>query len=107
MDRELGEKTTIRDLCRDWQLLVDHAQLSAEAEYRIRKLVDRTTPVADRIFVKTAKGRELIRECAQKTRELRELLGNHGDEMYRRLDALERSHEELLKKTYEFRVKAG
>ncbi len=107
MERELGEKTTLRDLCREWQSLVDHAQLSPEAEYRIRKLADRTAPIADRIFVKTVKGQELIQECAEKTQKLRAQLGTPGDEFYRSLDALERSHEELLKKTYEFRVKAG
>jgi hypothetical protein len=107
MERELDEKTTVSDLCREWQNLVDHERLSPEAEYRIRKLLDRTAPVADRIFVKTVKGQQLIRECAERTRDLRTRLGGPSDRVYRSLDSLERSHEELLKKTYEFRVKAG
>ncbi len=107
MESERGEKTTVLDLCREWQSLIDHTQVSAEAEYRIRKLVDRTVPIADRIFVKTVKGQDLIRECAERTRELRAQLASQGDGLYRSLDALERSHEELLKKTYEFRIKAG
>lgn len=102
-----SERTTVHELCREWQSLMEHERLSCEAEYRIRKLVDRTTPLVDKMFLKTVKGQELISQCAEKTQALRAQIGVPGDGLYQSLTALEECYEELLKKTYEFRVKAG
>jgi hypothetical protein len=107
MGRETPDRTTVHDLCRDWLSLLAEAELSPEADYRIRKLADRTTPIMGKIFLKTVKGQELISLCAARTRALRDQLGGPGDGLYQRLTALEACYEELLKKTYEFRVKAG
>jgi hypothetical protein len=107
MEGQQSGKKLVRDLCREWQHLLDLGKLSREAEYRIRKLVDRTAPIEDKIFLKTVKGQELISQCAEKTRDLRAQLGVPGDGMYQSLTELEACYEKLLKQTYEFRVKAG
>jgi len=107
MKRERSERTTVLDLCQQWQSLLDVGKLSEETEYRIRKLIDRTLPIADKMFLKTVKGQEMIRHCAERTRIVRDQLTIPGDGLYRSLTALEECFEQMFKKTYEFRVKAG
>lgn len=87
--------------------LLDSGAASPEAEYRIRKLMSRTMALADKMFVKTVKGQELIAECMDQARLLQNHVGSGGQSLYRRLTELENIYEELLKKTYEFRIKAG
>ncbi len=95
------------DLCGLLEHLLESAHLPDEAEYRIRKLIDRTSPVAGKMFLKTVKGQELIRECMKMTRAVEELLVSGRPDLYRGLTRLETSCDELLRKTSEFRVKAG
>ena len=95
------------DLCSHLEHLLESAYLPEEAEYRIRKLINRTSPVAGKMFLKTVKGQELIRECMRMTCEVEELLVSGRPDLYRGLTRLEDSCDELLRKTSEFRVKAG
>lgn len=81
--------------------------IAPEAAYRIRKLLERTFPLTNKLFVKTLKGKEMITHCVRKTLVVRSHLTDPDDHLYRLLTDLEKSYESLLKKTYEFRVKAG
>jgi hypothetical protein len=107
MKKEQPAKATLLDLSRDWQQLLDLDGISTESEYRIRKLIDRAGPLADKMFIKTVKARELMQECAEKTRLVHDHLVSRGELLYDALTDLERVYEDLLKRTYEFRVKAG
>jgi hypothetical protein len=100
-------RTTVHDLRQDWQTLVETEKMSGEAQYRIGRLIERSGPIEGKMFVKTVKGRELISQCAERTRALRDRLRMPGEVLYKSLTELETCYEELVKKTYEFRVKAG
>lgn len=95
------------ELCGLLEHLLESAKLSPEVEYRIRKLITRTTPITDKMFLKTVKGKELIVECLELARLLENQLVSGRQGVYGRLTQLENAHDELLKRTYEFRVKAG
>ena len=98
---------SVRNLRRDWEGLMESALLSEEATYRISKLIERSLSIEGKMFLKTLKGQDLIVQCAERTRALREELTMPGDTVYKGLTELEECYEELLRKTSEFRVKAG
>lgn len=98
---------SLHDFLDSLEKLLRSEHISSEAEYRIRKLFQRSVPLADKMFLKTVKGGELLRECRQKAIDLRQHVDSGTDDMYRLLTELERAYEELVQKTYEFRVKAG
>lgn len=101
-----GRVTTDR-MCRLWEETLRMEGLSPEVEYRLRKLIDRTIPISEKMFVKTLKGQELITRCLAETREVQLALQSGGEVVYLALTELEKTYEDLLKKTYDFRVKAG
>lgn len=101
-------RASISELCQLLENLLSTRHLADEVEYRIRKLLDRTVPLTDKMFTKTLKGQELISECMEQVSVLRAHLDESGErDVYLSLTALERSYEELASKTLEFRVKAG
>lgn len=100
-------KVALTELSVAWETLLTLKGISREFEHRIRRMVSRATPLTDQVFLKTVKGREMIAECAKKTRLVREALNSQGDDVYRVLTDLERTYEDFLKRVYEFRVKAG
>ena len=104
---ETHVEVTLIELARAWEGLLDLEGVSSEPCYRIRKLIDRSQPLAEKMFLKTVKGREMIFQCSEKTRLLRDRLKSQDEGSYRVLTELERSYEDLLKRAYEFRIKAG
>lgn len=100
-------EVTLIELSRDWESLLDLDGISSESGYRIRRLINRAQPLADKMFLKTVKGREMILQCSEKTRVLRNQLESRGERLFSALTELERLYEELVKRTYEFRIKAG
>lgn len=104
---ETRTEVTLIELSRDWESLLDLEGISSESGYRIRRLIDRAQPLADKMFLKTVKGREMVLQCSEKTRALRGQLESGSERLYSALTELERLYEELLKRAYEFRVKAG
>jgi hypothetical protein len=107
MESEPLRQVTLRELSRGWEQLLQVEMMPAELEYRIRRLIDRAPPLADKMFLKTLKGREMILQCAEQTLVVRTELESGGVRIYEALTELEKTYEDLLKKTYEFRVKAG
>jgi hypothetical protein len=107
MVRETHMTVTLIELSEAWESLLDLEGISLESGYRIRRLIDRAQPLAEKMFLKTVKGREMVVQCWEKTRVLRDQLESGGEPLYAALTELERLYEELLKKAYEFRVKAG
>jgi len=81
--------------------------IPAEAAYRIRKMMDRVAPVADKVYLKTLKGGEMLLQCTEKAGIIGEHLNGDEDLLYLLLTDLETTCEELLKGVYEFRIKAG
>ncbi|MDQ7781747.1 MAG: hypothetical protein RDU20_02630 [Desulfomonilaceae bacterium] len=100
-------KVSVLELCSLWESILEEEGLSEEVHYRIRKLIDRTRALTDKMFVKTLKGREMIAECADMSRAVQDHVSADRDRLYSLLTHLESVHEDFLKKTYEFRVKAG
>jgi len=107
MEKKAPTQVTLPELVRYWKNLLDSEDVPPESEYRIRKLIDRAGPLVGKIFLKTARGREMVSECAEKTRLFRGQLGSGDERLYRVLTELETTYQDLLKTAYEFRVKAG
>ncbi|MGB6067217.1 MAG: hypothetical protein WBG50_20610 [Desulfomonilaceae bacterium] len=107
MERERPAKSTLAELSSGWERLLQAQSLSVESAYRIQRLIDRGVPLANKMFLKTIKGREMILQCAELTRLLRLELESRGERVYEVLTDLEKTYEDLLRKTYEFRIKAG
>ncbi len=100
-------KTLARLLLRDWQQLLSQSGPNAEVTYRLHKMRAGLEPLLDRPFFKTVKGQELLQVCLAKTAAVQAADRVASPEVYRLLTELETVYEELLRRTYEFRVKAG
>jgi hypothetical protein len=101
-----GKKLT-RELQDSWESMVQMERLHPEIAYRVHKLGHRITPLADHIFFKTIKARQLLAECSEKTVALQKQIESNGNHVFFLLTNLEKTFEGLVRKTYEFRVKAG
>jgi hypothetical protein len=107
MDSETPGPFTLAELSRGWERLLQAQNMSEESAYRIRRLIERSLPLADKMFLKTIRGREMVLQCAERTLLVRDELESRGERVYETLTELEKIYEDLLKKAYEFRVKAG
>ncbi len=103
----MSGKESALELCSLWERIIRQEDLSTEARYRIRRLIDRTLPLVDKMFVKTVKGREMITRCADITRGIQDDVRSDHERLYSHLTHLETVYDDFLRKTYEFRVKAG
>lgn len=81
--------------------------LSPEISYRIKKILDRVIPIGDSTYLKTVKGAEILSLCTEKLGFVAHQLGADEDLVYRLLTDFEESCEGLLRRCYEFRIKAG
>lgn len=90
-----------------WWAIVKIEHLHPEIAYRIEKLIHRMDPLTDKIFFKTVKAHEMLAECGLKTRALQKQIVSDGNEVFVLLTGLEKTFEDLLQKTYAFRIKAG
>lgn len=107
MRRSDNSRVSVLELCSLLEDLLERSDLPSEAEYRIHKLISRTIPITSMMFLKTVKGQELILECMELTRSLDEQLVSGRRDLYQEMTRLENVHDELLRKTFQFRVKAG
>ncbi len=90
-----------------WDGVSQTEGLHSEIKYRLQKLSCRLTPLMDKMYLKTVKAGETLAECKEMTVSLQEHINAQGDEAFYILTNLEQTFENLLRKTYEFRVKAG
>ena len=100
-------KVLAADLRGRWKTLLTEKGVSEELSYRIEKLDNRLEPILDKMYLKTVKGQEMLKLCGQKTESVRTAFLSGNDGLFHLLTDLEKTYEELLKKTYEFRIKAG
>ncbi len=94
-----------------WLEMAATRPCSLEVDYRLRKMARRLAHMADMMFIKTSKAQEMLSQCRDLSQRLQENLDNMDQEesrdLYRILTVLEVLFEDLLTRTYEFRVKAG
>jgi hypothetical protein len=90
-----------------WRSIVAANRLTGEFVYRIEKLLLRLDVVADKIFIKTVKAHEILLECVQLTEQFKSELNKRHDSALLLLTRLESCIDDLVKKTHEFRIKAG
>jgi hypothetical protein len=107
MKNEPPKQVTLPELSSGWEKLLQEETMPSELSYRIHRLIDRSLALTDKMFLKTLKGREMIWQCAEQTLLVRNELESGGNRLYETLTELEKIYEDLLKKTYQFRVKAG
>ena len=107
MDYLSSGKKQARELQGSWESMAQMERLHPEIAYRVHKLVHRITPLADHIFFKTIKAHQLLAECSEKTVALQKQIKSNGNHVFTLLTNLENTFEDLVRKTYEFRVKAG
>lgn len=107
MDNLPYGKKLAGELQDNWQSMAHMERLHPEIAYRVLKLGHRITPLADHIYFKTVKARQLLLECSKKTVELQKQIETNGNHVLFLLTNLEKTFEGLVRKTYEFRVKAG
>jgi hypothetical protein len=107
MKNIMGGKAMAVELSRTWETLLEQTRLSSEIEYRVRKMLNRMTPLLDKAYLKTVKGQEMILQCAEKTRRIQQQLISNKEDVYFSLTDLEKTYEDLLKRAYAFRIIAG
>ena len=100
-------KKLARELQDSWESMTQMEHLHPEIAYRVHKLVHRITPLADHIFFKTIKAHQLLVECSEKTVALQKQTESNGNHVFFLLTNLEETFDDLVRKTYAFRVKAG
>lgn len=107
MNDQLSGKIQVLELQDIWESMVQMKHLHPEIAYRIEKLIHRIAPLADKVFLKTVKARELLVECREKTAALQNQIESGGNNAFYLLTNIEKTFEDLLRKTYDFRIKAG
>jgi hypothetical protein len=101
-------KGAIRRLGSLWHEIIADSGSTREIGYRMEKLVLRLDVVVDKIFVKTVKAHEMLLDCIQLTEQFQtERIHPDDTAALVLLTRLESRVDDLVKKTHEFRVKAG
>lgn len=103
----LNGKGAILQLNASLREIIATGRPTYEIVYRIEKLLLRLDGVADKIFIKTVKAQSILLDCIRYTDQLRSNLHKCPNSFFLGLTRLETLIESLVKKTYEFRIKAG
>jgi hypothetical protein len=99
-----GAMTHLNSLWRD---IITARVPTREMSYRIKKLTVRLNVVEDKLFVKTVKAHAILSECVQLTEQFRSTVNENQEAALRVLTRLEDRVDHLVRKTHEFRIKAG
>ena len=99
-------KGIVTQLDSSWRNILSASELTGEVTYRIQKLIVRLDAIGDKIFVSTLKGHEILIECLKITERFKSEQ-NKPDSALRLLTRLENHMDDLVKKTHDFRIKAG
>jgi hypothetical protein len=89
-----------------WPQIVACKGPARETVYRIEKLASKLDAVAEKTFLKTLKARAILLECAELTERLQAEL-EQCPNAFLTLTRLEGLIDDLVKKTHDFRIKAG
>jgi hypothetical protein len=89
-----------------WLQMVACKGLARETVYRVEKLALKLDALAEKTFLKTFKARDILLECAELTEQLQTEL-EQSPNAFRTLTRLEGLIDDLIKKTHDFRIKAG
>jgi hypothetical protein len=101
-------KEAIRRLVSLWQAIITQSGSTREIGYRMAKLISRLDVVVDKMFTKTVKAHEMLHDCIVLTEQFQaERIHAKGTRALVLLTRLESCVDDLVKKTHEFRVKAG
>lgn len=100
-------KVLLQKLLDAWEEFLTRLEPESEVAFRLQRLQHLLAPLADRLFLKTLKGQEILHQCYAQTQALQALARQPGADFYRLLTALEDLVLELQRQTQEFRVKAG
>lgn len=100
-------KVVIHQLDSIWRDVISAHSPPKEIVYRIEKLVSRLDVVVDKLFIKTVKAHHILLECIHLTEQFRTELSSRQKHVYGLLTRLEFCVDDLVRKTHEFRVKAG
>lgn len=100
-------KSTIARLASSWEEIIAAQGPTTEILYRIEKLILRLDVIADKIFIKTVKAQNILAECEQLTEQFKSEITKYSHKTFLLLSRLESRMEDLVKKTHEFRIKAG
>lgn len=90
-----------------WENILQAIELPAEIVYRVDKLTQRLDAISGKMFLKTVKAQQMLSDCVQLTQQLTSCIAPPGSRTYYQLTNLENHFEQLVKKTYAFRIKAG
>jgi hypothetical protein len=90
-----------------WREIITGSGATREIDYRMKKLISRLDVVVDKIFIKTVKAHDMLRDCIQLTEQFRAELTKPNNTAFMLLTRLETRIDDLVRKTHEFRVKAG
>jgi hypothetical protein len=104
---ESNGKGVIHQLDSIWRDIIAARGPTQEIVYRIEKLILRLDVVVDKLFIKTVKAHHILLECIHLTEQFRLELNSRRNQVYVLLTRLESSVDDLVRKTHEFRVKAG
>jgi hypothetical protein len=101
-----GKNMIVRLDSKLWDIIAANG-LSSEIIYRIQKLMLRLDVIVDKLFIKTVKAQECLLKCLQLTEQLKSEIDNRHDTALLLLTRLESQIDDLVKKTHDFRIKAG
>ena len=107
MCRISNGKKAIGQLETVWRDIIASKNPTREIIYRIEKLALRLDTVADKIFVKTVKAQDILSECMRLTENFKAELIESRNTALLLLTRIEERVDDLIKKTHEFRIKAG
>lgn len=100
-------KNLLHELLAAWEELLHQLEPASEVAYRLTRLHQTLAPLADRLYLKTVRGRELLLDCQTQTAGLKAQLAAPDLTFFRRLTTLEDTVALLQREVHEFRVKAG
>ena len=85
----------------------EHQDATSEMRYRAQRIAGSIETARDKFYMKTPKAREEIQTCVQIAQNLLSLIDSNDNDPYIVITELEKTVSDLLKKTYDFRIKAG
>jgi hypothetical protein len=100
-------KSIIVHLNSIWREIIASEKPSNEIIYRLEKLIRRLDTLADKIFIKTVKGHDILLKCLRLTEQFQLNINAQREADFLLLTCIEACVDGLVRKTHDFRIKAG